>query len=181
MQQETWFYEGFRVDFQIPDGFHGFSPSRLPDRTRYVDPYGRMKYRVPHQVASFRDGDSLRVELAYALPRYNVTLMDSDRNIALENGVFLFDERWDEVYRKRSDLKLKWPRFAPSRYPAADSLRNNHLVFQVPFRLCSRHVPPGWRIEGRRARIHRHVPAAPGIRSGGVVAGDERPAAGRAN
>ncbi len=135
MQKETWFYEGFRVDFQISDGFHGFSPSRLPDRTRYVDPYGRMKYRVPHQVASFRDGDSLRVELAYALPRYNVTLLDSDRNVALENGVFLFDERWDEVYRKRSDLKLKWPRLEPSRYPAADSLRNNHLVFQVPFRL----------------------------------------------
>ena len=135
MQQETWFYEGFRVDFQISDGFHGFSPSRLPDRTRYIDPYGRMKYRVPHQVASFKDGDSLR-ELAYALPRYNVTLLDSDRNIALENGVFLFDERWDEVYRKRSDLKLKWPRLEPSRYPAADSLRNNHLVFQVPFRLA---------------------------------------------
>ena len=136
MQQETWFYEGFRVDFQLSDGFHGFSPSRLPDRTRYVDPYGRMKYRVPHQVASFRNGDSLRVELAYALPRYNVTVSESDRSIALENGVFLFDERWDEVYRKRSDLKLKWPRLAPSRYPAADSLRNNHLVFQVPFRLA---------------------------------------------
>ena len=37
MQKETWFYEGFRVDFQISDGFHGFSPTRLPDRPRYVD------------------------------------------------------------------------------------------------------------------------------------------------
>ncbi len=135
MQKETWFYEGFRVDFQISDGFHGFSPSRLPDRTRYVDPYGPRKYRVPHQVASFRDGNSLRVELAYALPRYNVTVSDSDRSMGLENGVFLFDEQWDEVYRKRSDLKLRWPEITPSGYPAADSLRRSHLVFQIAFGL----------------------------------------------
>ncbi len=135
MQKETWFYEGFRVDFQISDGFHGFSPSRLPDRTRYVDPYGPRKYSVPHQVARFRDGDSLRVELAYALPRYNVTVSDSDRSMGLENGVFLFDEQWDEVYRKRSDLKLRWPEITPSGYPAADSLRGSHLVFQIAFGL----------------------------------------------
>ena len=135
MQKETWFYGGFRVDFLISDGFHGFSPSRLPDRTRYVDPYGRKKYSVPHQVAGFRDGDSLRVELAYALPKYNVAVSDSDRSIALENGIFLFDEKWDEVYRKRSDLKLRWPEITPSGYPAADSLRKSHLVFQIAFGL----------------------------------------------
>ena len=136
MQKETWFYEGFRVDFQLSDGFHGFSPSRLPDRPRYVDPYGRKKYSVPYQVASFKDGDSLRVELAYALPKYNVTVSDSDRSIALENGVFLFDEHWDEAYRKTSDLKLRWPEITPSGYPAVDSLRNSHLVFQLAFRLA---------------------------------------------
>ena len=135
MQKETWFYGGFRVDFLISDGFHGFSPSRLPDRTRYVDPYGRKKYSVPYQMASFRYGDSLRVELAYALPKYNVTVSVSDRSIALENGIFLFDEKWDEVYRKRSDLKLRWPEITPSGYPAADSLRRSHLVFQIAFGL----------------------------------------------
>ena len=135
MQKETWFYEGFRVDFQISDGFHGFSPSRLPDRTRYVDPYGPRKYSVPYQVASFRDGDSLRVELAYALPRFNLAVSDSDRSMGLENGVFLFNEQWDEVYRKHSDLKLRWPELTPSGYPAADSLRKSHLVFQIAFGL----------------------------------------------
>ena len=135
MQKETWFYEGFRVDFQISDGFHGFSPTRLPDRPRYVDPYGRKKYSVPQQVASFKDGDSLRVELAYALPKYNVTVSDSDRSIALENGVFLFNEHWDEVYRKTSDLKLRWPEITPSGYPVVDRLRNSHLVFQLAFGL----------------------------------------------
>ena len=135
IQKETWFYEGFRVDFQISDGFHGFSPSRLPDQPRYVDPYGRKKYNVPHQVASFKDGDSLRVELAYALPKYNVTVSDSGRSIALENGVFLFNEHWDEVYRKTSDLKLRWPEITPSGYPVADSLRNSHRIFQIAFGL----------------------------------------------
>ncbi len=134
-QRETWHYEGFRVDFQISDGFHGFSPSRLPDRTRYVDPYAPRKYSVPHQVASFRDGDSLRVELAYALPKYNVTVSDSDKSVALENGVFLFNDQWDEVYRKRSDLKLRWPEIALSGSPIADSLRTSHLVFQIAFRV----------------------------------------------
>ncbi len=135
MQKETWFYEGFRVEFQISDGFHGFSPSRLPDRTRYVDPYGPRKYSVPYQAASFRDGDSLRVELAYALPSFNLDVSDSDRSIGLENGVFLFNEQWDEVYRKRSDLKLRWPEITPSGNPAADSLRKSHLVFQIAFGL----------------------------------------------
>ena len=135
MQKETWFYEGFRVDFLISDGFHGFSPTRLPDWPRYVDPYGRKKYSVPQQVASFKDGDSLRVELAYALPKYNVTVSDSDKSIGLENGIFLFDEKWDEVYRKGSDLKLKWPEIVPSEYPVVDRLRNSHLVFQLAFGL----------------------------------------------
>ena len=134
-QRETWFYEAFRVDFQISDGFHGSAPSRLPERTRYVDPYGPQKYSVPHQVASFRDGDSLRVELAYALPKYNVTVSNLDRSVVLENGVFLFDEKWDEVYRKRSDIKLRWPLITPSGYPVADTLRKNHLVFQIAFGL----------------------------------------------
>ena len=90
---------------------------------------------MPQQVASFKDGDSLRVELAYAVPKYNVTVSDSDRGLALENGVFLFDEHWDEVYRKRSDLKLRWPEITPSGYPVVDSLRNSHLVFQLAFGL----------------------------------------------
>ena len=103
--------------------------------TRFIELYRHHKYRIPYQVASFKDGDSLRVELAYALPKYNVTVSDSGRSIALENGVFLFDEYWDEVYRKRSDLKLRWPEIVPSGYPVADSLRKSHLVFQIAFGL----------------------------------------------
>ena len=101
--------------------------------THYLDRFRLSKYRIPYQVASFKDGDTYRVELAYALPKYNVSATDADSGFVLENGVFVFGEDWDEVYRKRSELNLRWPELTPSGYPAADSLRNSHLVFQLAF------------------------------------------------
>ncbi len=146
---EMWIYEGFTISFVNSDGLDSWRfdtrPGRISSRymfnhqpTHFIDPYRHHKYRIPYQVASFQDGDSLRVELAYVLPKYNVTVSDSDRTIAIENGVFVFDEEWDEVYWKHSDLSLRWPELTPSGYPVADSLRNSHLVFQLAFR-----VPPG--------------------------------------
>ena len=146
---EMWIYEGFTISFVNSDGLDSWRFDTRPGRTssrytfnhqptHFIDPYGHHKYRIPYQVASFQDGDSLRLELAYALPKYNVSASDSDRTIAIENGVFVFDEEWDEVYRKHSDLSLRWPELTPSGYPVADSLRNSHLVFQLAFR-----VPPG--------------------------------------
>ncbi len=143
---EMWIYEGFTISFVNSDGLDSWRFDTRPGRTssrytfnhqptHFIDPYGHHKYRIPYQAAIFKDGDSLRVELAYALPKYNVTVSDSDRGIALENGVFLFDEHWDEVYRKTSDLKLRWPKITPSGYPVVDSLRNSHLVFQLAFGL----------------------------------------------
>ena len=143
---EMWIYEGFTISFVNSDGLDSWRFDTRPGRTssrytfnhqptHFIDPYRHHKYRIPYQVASFQDGDSLRVELAYALPKYNVAVSDSDRSIALENGVFLFDEHWDEVYRKRSDLKLRWPEIVPSGYPVVDRVRNSHLVFQIAFGL----------------------------------------------
>ena len=135
---ETWFYEGFSISFRNWDGFDAWrfgtdrtSGQYVFDRTpsHYTDPYRRSKYRIPYQLASFKDGDGLRLELSYVLPKYNLTVLDSSGSIALENGVFLFNERWDEVFRKRSDLKMRWPALTKSSYAAADSLRENHLVF----------------------------------------------------
>ncbi len=141
---ETWIYEGFTISFVNSDGLDSWRFDTRPGRTssryvfnyqptHFIDPYGHYKYRIPYQVAIFRDGDSHRLELAYALPRYNVTVVDSGRTIAIENGVFVFNEEWDEVYRKHSDLTLKWPELTPGGYPAADSMRNSHLVFQLAF------------------------------------------------
>ncbi|MDE2998865.1 MAG: GWxTD domain-containing protein [Gemmatimonadota bacterium] len=141
---EEWFYEGFSISFYNSDGLDSWRfdtrPGRVSARytfnhkpTHYMDPFRLSKYRIPYQVASFKDGDTYRVELAYALPRYNVSASDADSGFVLENGVFVFGEDWDEVYRKRSELNLRWPELTPSGYPAADSLRNSHLVFQLAF------------------------------------------------
>ena len=146
---EEWYYEGFSISFVNGDGLDSWRFDTRPGRTsarytfnhqptHFMDPYRHYKYRIPYQVASFsfKDGDSVRVELAYALPRYNVSASDADSGFVLKNGVFLFDENWDEVYRKRSDLNMSWPELTPSGYPAADSLRNGHLVFQLAFRVA---------------------------------------------
>ena len=145
---EEWYYEGFSISFVNSDGLDSWRFDTRPGRTsgrytfnhqptHYMDPFRFSKYRIPYQVASFKDGDSVRVELAYALPKYNVSASDADSGFVLENGVFVFDENWDEIYRKRSDLNLSWPELTPSGYPAADSLRNSHVVFQLAFRVPS--------------------------------------------
>ena len=143
---EEWFYNGFSISFFNGDGLDSWRfdtrPGRISARytfnhqpTHFMDPFRHHKYRIPCQVTSFRDGDSYRVELAYALPKYNVSATDADSGFVLENGVFVFNEAWDEVYRKRSDLDQMWPKLTPSGSPAVDSLRNSHLVFQLAFRV----------------------------------------------
>ena len=144
---EEWYYEGFSISFVNSDGLDSWRFDTRPGRTsgrytfnhrptHYMDPFRFSKYRIPYQVSSFKDDDSVRVELAYALPKYNVSASDADSGFVLENGVFVFDENWDEIYRKRSDLNMSWPELTPSGYPAADSLRNGHLVFQLAFRVA---------------------------------------------
>ncbi|MDE2889783.1 MAG: GWxTD domain-containing protein [Gemmatimonadota bacterium] len=143
---EIWFYKGFSISFYNSDGLDSWRfdtrPGRVSGRytfhnepSHYLDPFRLSKYRIPYQAASFKDGDTCRVELAYALPRYNVSASDADSGFVLENGVFVFGEDWDEVYRKRSDLNLSWPELTSSGYPVADSLRNSHLVFQLAFKV----------------------------------------------
>ncbi|MDE3258736.1 MAG: GWxTD domain-containing protein [Gemmatimonadota bacterium] len=143
---EMWIYEGFTISFVNSDGLDSWRfdtrPGRISARYRFdhqpahfIDPYGHHKYRIPYLAAIFKDGDGQRMELAYALPKFNVSASDSNRTIAIENGVFVFDEDWDEVYRKHSDLKLRWPELTSSGYPVADSLRNSHLVFQLAFKV----------------------------------------------
>ena len=57
---------------------------------RYIDPYREQKYRMPSQVAAFREDDSIRVEFAYAIPKARVRVSDPDGYVDLEDGVFLF-------------------------------------------------------------------------------------------
>ena len=77
-QKETWFYEGFKVAFLVPYGFHGYLPAPLPDKPRYVDPYRRKKYSMPHQVVAFQDGDSIRVEISSAVPKARLKVSEPE-------------------------------------------------------------------------------------------------------
>ena len=95
---------------------------------RYIDPYRDRKYRIPRQIAAFQEDDSIRVEFAYAIPKTRVRLSEPNRFLDLEDGVFLFDERWDEVYRKKMDVATRWPDFDRVAKTVRDSIRHNHMV-----------------------------------------------------
>ena len=95
---------------------------------RYVDPYRDLKYRMPRQVAAFRERDSIRVEFAYAIPKARVRVSDSDGFLDLDDGVFIFNEHWNEVYRKKMDVTMRWPVFDRGNWTKSESLRRNHVV-----------------------------------------------------
>lgn len=104
---------------------------------RYIDPYRERKYRMPRQVATFREADSIRVEFAYAIPKARVKVSDPDGYVDLEDGVFLFDEQWDEVYKRKTYANMPWPEFHEETETKSDSLRRNHIVsfrkLRVPY------------------------------------------------
>jgi len=63
---------------------------------RFIDPFTKQKYSLPHLTAAFREKDSVRVELAYAVPMAKLEYGDSVR---LDDGLFVFDSGWNDVYR----------------------------------------------------------------------------------
>ncbi len=105
---------------------------------RYIDPYLELKYQLPRQVAAFHEDDSIRVEFAYAIPKARVRLSEPNGFVDLEDGVFLFDERWDEVYRKKMDVAMQWPVFDRAIESKSDSLRRNHVVSFRTLRVAPR-------------------------------------------
>jgi GWxTD domain-containing protein len=95
---------------------------------RYLDPYRLAKYTVPHQVSAFREGDSIRVELSYALPRNRLVRTVSADTVHVEDGFFLFGEGWDEVHRDLKGGGLELPEPRPATQTVADSLHGSHLL-----------------------------------------------------
>jgi GWxTD domain-containing protein len=150
---ETWFYEGFSIFFQNWDGLDGwhFGTERVYGRgadkvasqvpsgryvfktmpQRYVDPYKHLKYTIPHQVAAFRDGDSVRVEVAYALPRENLAVSETDSTSRIESGLFLLDGDWNEEVASFEGFALHWQGSVSGDTPPADSLRARYKVFHA--------------------------------------------------
>ena len=126
-QTETWFYEDFQVSFQVSDGVTGDQISRGPQMARFGDPYQGVKYHMPFQASAFREQDSVRIELAYALPKYKLGV-DEVGNVVLQDGVFVFNDAWQATYRDVSTSRVKLPSAGDSSLTVADSLRKNHLL-----------------------------------------------------
>ena len=105
---------------------------------RYLDPYRELKYHMPRQVAAFQEDDSIRVEFAYAIPKARVRVSEPDGFLDLEDGVFVFDEHWDEVYRKTLDVSMNWPAFKEGAETKSDSLRRSHMVSFRTLRVAPR-------------------------------------------
>ena len=100
---------------------------------RFLDPFRLVKYSMPYQIAAFRDGDSIRVELSYALPRARLREPDSDEAVRVEDGLFLFDEHWEEVCR---DVRAgSFEADLGPRQTQSDSARRSHLLATKRLRL----------------------------------------------
>lgn len=118
-RRETWHYGDFRMHFrsgadldawyfdgeEFDEALVSLAAGYWPDHGRvhfqkkppqFHDPYRHQKYSMPYQASAFRQADSLRLEVAYAIPVAKVDVSLSDR---IDAGLFLFDTQWDSVYQ----------------------------------------------------------------------------------
>ena len=75
---------------------------------RFVDPFHSRKYAMPHQITAFRSGKNIRMEIAYAIPTDKLKAND-DQMIVMDDGLFMFDYLWRDIYRKVRPLGQKRP------------------------------------------------------------------------
>ncbi len=75
---------------------------------RFVDPFQSRKYTLPHQITAFRAGKNMRLEIAYAIPTDKLKAND-DEMIVMDDGLFMFDYLWRDIYRKVRPLGQKQP------------------------------------------------------------------------
>jgi GWxTD domain-containing protein len=119
-RRETWHYGDFRIHFrkgadldawyfdgeELGEALASLNAGYWPDHGRvhfekqapkFYDPYRQQKYSVPYQVSAFASADSMRLEVAYAIP---VNKVDITSSAHIDQGLFLFDAQWDSVYRQ---------------------------------------------------------------------------------
>ena len=94
---------------------------------QFVDPYLNRKYTLPYQIAAFEERDSMRVELSYMIPKDRLTENPETGKVSFWDGVFLFDDQWQDVYnaRKSETFTLSPQKLAQN---AAARHRNDHLL-----------------------------------------------------
>ena len=94
---------------------------------RFVDPYLNRKYTLPYQVAAFEERDSVRVELSYMIPKDRFKENAETGKVHFWDGVFLFDEQWQDVYNYRKSVTFALPPTKPAQNAGARH-RNDHLL-----------------------------------------------------
>ncbi len=94
---------------------------------RFVDPYLDRKYTLPHQIAAFEERDSVRVELSYMIPKSRLTENLKTGKVSFWDGVFFFDQHWNDMYNDRLSRTFTLPPQKPAQNAAAQH-RNDHLL-----------------------------------------------------
>jgi GWxTD domain-containing protein len=99
---DAWYFEGEELDEAAASLAAGYWPDHgrahfQKQAPKFHDPYREQKYSVPYQVSAFSMKDSVRLEVAYAIP---VGKVDVTKGARITDGLFLFDARWDSLYRQ---------------------------------------------------------------------------------
>ena len=94
---------------------------------RFIDPYLNRKYTLPYQIVAFEERDSVRVELSYMIPKDRLETELETGEVSFWDGVFLFDEHWNDVYNYRKSVSFPLPPPLPAENAAAQH-RNDHLL-----------------------------------------------------
>lgn len=124
-QTEIWIYENFNLEFIAADGRNGRLASSTPKTPRYIDPYRRQKYTVPHQVLAFKEDDQVRLEVTYALPKRRF----KTETATLDNALFIFDANGRKVGQQVQQAILQWPK------STIQNLWNQHRVIAHQMKL----------------------------------------------
>ncbi len=94
---------------------------------RFIDPYLNRKYTLPHQIAAFEEQGSMRVELSYMIPKDRLTENFETGKVRFWDGVFFFDQHWNDMYNDRLSRTFTLPPQKPAQNAAAKH-RNDHLL-----------------------------------------------------
>ena len=113
--------------FFIPRTLEGTSYTFRKTAQRFIDPYLNRKYTLPHQIAAFEERDSIRVELSYMIPKDRLTENYETGKVSFWDGVFFFDQHWNDMYNDRLSRTFTLPPQKPAQNAAAQH-RNDHLL-----------------------------------------------------
>ena len=94
---------------------------------RFVDPYLERKYTLPYQIATFEEQNRMRIELSYMIPKDRLTEDPETGKVSFWDGVFFFDQQWNDMYNDRKSRILALPP-QKSASNAAAQHRNDHLL-----------------------------------------------------